>query len=438
MKHKLHLPPFAISLIITACLTIKNGIRPVEASSSPHSSDALEAARFGPLPPTVFAPGGRLHGVERVAREAYPLADDESSCAVIALRSGSKLKRRMDGADDEEAEGEFAIISGIGAISPFLHRDEVHELDPDSNNTDKSGYQPLVMDYDGAIEHDSPPTPISIISSNIVAGVGGKGIDSAVLLRRVAEASLSMYKSDNGGVEWFVSHSLEGVNDNAHPSPIGGAARVEVKTLARKMADLAQSSTQSLGGKSGRMLSVSHFVVLDFLCSCISCLHCNISFTKSSLLAVGLNEQVTPHQLDDGHIAIWRIDPTGQFWRLDASAVGRAAINVESELVNKVRSWKIKDTKQLADQEPSEVGVTNTDVKTYLASLSVEEALTVANDCLVHGIMSSMTRDTRNLHSNGILDSSLLEKGLRKRIRTAIIRTGPFGVSKSYIELVRG
>jgi hypothetical protein len=66
-----------------------------------------------------------------------------------------------------------------------------------------------------------------------------------------------MYKLDNGGVEWFISHSLEGIHENSCLGPIGGAARVELKTLSRKIADLAQSSTQSLGGKSGRMLSVS-------------------------------------------------------------------------------------------------------------------------------------------------------------------------------------
>lgn len=208
---------------LSACTIFFAGIVSLSAnhftSVAASSADALEAARFGPLPPTVFAPGGRLHGVERVAREAYPSGDDESSCAVIALRCGSK----------SAAGGEFAIMSGIGAISPFLHR-------------------ALVMDY---------LTPISLISPNVIVGVGGKGIDSAVLLRRASEVSLSMYKSDNGGVEWFISHSLEGVGGNSHSIPVGGAARVDAKTLARRIADMAQSSTQSLGGKSGQMLSVS-------------------------------------------------------------------------------------------------------------------------------------------------------------------------------------
>ncbi|KAL3773598.1 hypothetical protein ACHAWO_010794 [Cyclotella atomus] len=367
----------------------------VVASSA---AEALEAARFGPLPPTVFAPGGRLHGVERVAREAYPPANDESSCACIALRCGS--------GDDQ-----FAIISGIGAISPFLHRDESHLFSDDTiNDTDKNNdYIPLVLDYEENYDHDAPLSPLSIISPTVVVGVGGRGIDSAVLLRRAEEVSLAIYKSDNGGVEWFMSHSLEGISADSHCIPIGGAARVEAKALVRKLADMAQSSTQSLGSKSGRMLS-------------------------SSLLAIGINDI-------SGNVDIWRVDPTGQFWSLDAGAVGRAAIEIEAELLNEVRQRLKKNDQEkhdVKDEQQKQPDVSNTDVKTYLSSLKVEDALTLANDCIINGIVSSMKRNDPNLHSNGLLFSSL-DKGLRKRLKTAIVRPAPFGMTRTNsIELVRG
>lgn len=231
--------PLYIAAIL---LVVKEPITQVAASSS--AADALEAARFGSLPPIVFAPGGRLHGVESVARESNPPGDDESSCACIALRCGS-------------GDGEFAIISGIGAMSPFLHRDEVYNTVSSDDGEKTNDYIPLVIDYHEA-PHDAPLAPISIVSPYVIIGVGGKGIDSAVLLRRASEVSLSMYKSNNGGVEWFMSHSLEGISANSHDIPIGGASRVEVKSLVRNIADLAQGSTQSLGGKGGRMLAVSY------------------------------------------------------------------------------------------------------------------------------------------------------------------------------------
>lgn len=232
-------------------------------ASASSSSDALEAARYGTLPPTVFAPGGRLHGVERVARESYPPGDDELSCVVIALHCGGGDKRTdvhdgvtVDGNNDNGEE--FAIMSGIGAISPFLHKDESFIGHEGQTDTGK-GYIPLVLDNEDAGDPDLPPTPIAILSPTLVAGVGGKGIDSAVLLRRSIEVALSNYRSDNGGIEWFMAHSLEGTNgdDSVGPRLVGGASGVQVASLARRMADIAQDSTQSLGGKYGRMLSVS-------------------------------------------------------------------------------------------------------------------------------------------------------------------------------------
>jgi len=65
-------------------------------------------------------------------------------------------------------------------------------------------------------------------------------------------------------VDWFIHHSLEGINGNIdgcdpqRSRPImGGVASADVSSLARRVADMAQSSTQSMGGKYGRMLSVS-------------------------------------------------------------------------------------------------------------------------------------------------------------------------------------
>lgn len=202
-----------------------------------------------------------------MAREAYPSGEEELSCVVIALKCG--------GGRDDDGE-EFAIMAGIGARSPFLHRDEASSWDDNGIGTTAhgggAGYMPLVLDdhFESASPADYSSaaalraTPIAILSPSIVAGAGGKGIDSAVLLRRSIEVALSMYRSDNGGVDWFVSHSMEGTaNDNKAPTPLGGAAGVQVASLVRRLADMAQTSTQSLGGRYGRMLSVSLLFCCD-------------------------------------------------------------------------------------------------------------------------------------------------------------------------------
>ena len=77
------------------------------ASSSTSSSSWEEARRYASLPPTVFAPGGRLHGVERVAREAIMADADEdedgggggeaSSSSVFAMRCCRSRRRGPGG-----------------------------------------------------------------------------------------------------------------------------------------------------------------------------------------------------------------------------------------------------------------------------------------------------------------------------------------------------
>lgn len=124
---------------------------------------------------------------------------------------------------------------------------------------------------------------------------------------------------------------------------------------------------------------------------------------------------------------------------MDAGAVGRAAINIEAELINKVR-LSIKREKQQYSEEEGEkqTAISNADVKSYLSSLTVEEALDVANDCIVNGVIASMKQIDPNLHSNGFLASPLLDKGLRRRLKTAVIRSTPFGATQSSIvELIR-
>jgi len=457
-----------LSYLATSTITTTIGTAGASSPSTPPSSsattsrDALEAARYGPLPPTVFAPGGRLHGVERVAREAYPPGEDELSCAVFALRCGGRnnikygggggARRRQqnleqhevpqerqlshrtseengerDNKDESDTNEEFAVMVGIGAISPYLHRDEMYSSMPTSQestgvNEANDDYIPLALDEaDPEINNANlPSSPMAILSPTLLTGAGGKGIDSAILLRRSIEVALSMYRSDNGGVEWFVSHSLEGTAASSllarHSEqyellrsmegarPVGGASGVEVAELVRRLADIAQGCTQSLGGKYGRMLS-------------------------SSLLAIGLCES----QNRNDKIALWRVDPTGQFWQLDASAVGRGAINVEAELLQLVKNWLLKQTQNsdvaIATNEEStsqrdqdlSLDVTNHDVKAYLCSLSVEEAVDVAIDCLVKGIMGSMKRE---VGSPSIEKEKMqLQQELRKRVHAVVMRS---------------
>ena len=80
----------------------------------------LEAQQYAQYGPTVFAPGGRLHGVESVAKEAMLLdgssSSDSVSCGVFAMHCCGSSSN----------DGEFVVLVGIRATSPYLHRDEAY------------------------------------------------------------------------------------------------------------------------------------------------------------------------------------------------------------------------------------------------------------------------------------------------------------------------
>lgn len=424
---------------LTALLILFFIIPPTRSSTA----DDIEAARYSTLPPTVFAPTGRLFGVERVAREAILITESEDveSCStVFAIRCGARPCGPEQENGEEEERGELTIMVGIGPISPSLHRDvemyqkqseakhmllseqELNEIDElndvkdevnehqlitMANNATTPFYKPLQIS-----QQQQSALPISILSPTLITGTGGTSIDSSILLRRSIEVALSLYKLDNGGIEFFASHSLEGgtATTMEMDSTGGGAASVQIEALVRRIADMAQSSTQTLGSKYGRMLS-------------------------SSLLAMGV-QQLLPND-DEGRngdkLCIWRVDPTGQFWKCEASAAGRGTVEVEAELLTRVQQWKKKnevmpltndgsiDNSELDDQD---VRITNNDVRSYLSSLTEDDAVRVASDCLVNGIMNC--KGTPNEKRGGKGTSSLrdwMEYDLRRRMQCVILRS---------------
>ena len=139
----------------------------------------------------------------------------------------------------------------------------------------------------------------------------------------------------------------------------------------------------------------------------------------------------------DDNLILWRVDPTGQFWRLHASAVGRGGTKIEAELLQHVRRWKkLEQKQQQNDKEEDDVHVSREDIRTYLGSLTVKEAIEVATDCFVKGIMSSYMKEKQSSSKEDILDRKLFEIGLRKRIQTVVLRSNTSGKASSCIEVV--
>ncbi len=157
---------------------------------------------------------------------------------------------------------------------------------------------------------------------------------------------------------------------------------------------------------------------------------------KSSALVIGINESIS--KKGDGRpiCNIWRIDPTGQFWNSQAAAVGRGAGIVEGEMMKLVYKWKRE--KKLNGQEENQMkkndysdcyndeidmdkvieSISNYDVQQYLRSLSFDNVVKFACDCIrkVHDESNITTKNDTIIGVQGILITNNGEKHSRMEV----------------------
>ena len=126
---------------------------------------------------------------------------------------------------------------------------------------------------------------------------------------------------------------------------------------------------------------------------------------------------------------LWRVDPTGNLARLEAGAVGRGALQIESQLLRRVELWKrakrrltIESEMQTGDNYIDAPAVSNEDVQGFLTSLSEDEAIDVAHQCLIEGIMES--------RNEGHEDARVTEQvriQLKRRVNSVVLRSDAVG-----------
>lgn len=194
------------------------------------------------LPYTVFASDGKLVKLEQIVGES---SSTENQCAptVIALHCSSSEEEREDEFEDfiivvfTKSKTPYTLIYNdadddekVGTESNGDKKDEESNSETsDEKNTFSSG---LFIKSQSRQNHSSYPiVPLCPMLVAAAAGGGAIGnIDSSILIRRIQEYAISLQRT-NG----FISSNA----------------------LARRLADVAQTSTQSLGSKAGRILKVS-------------------------------------------------------------------------------------------------------------------------------------------------------------------------------------
>ena len=289
-------PPVNSSLHWTACLCL--------LLLSLHTTNASSTDTYAQLPPSVFAPGGRLVSVEHTLQAVQadrPLQNN----LVVAIQC-------------DNSDSIVVVTSEVPSPYLFVTNTTSNAGDNDvSAATAQAASQPLLTPESSGV----PRPPFCRLTSRVWGITGGSVADGQLLrlqMHRVAEQFVTLYSNEEESLPM----------------------------LARALADERQIATQQPGETDDSVLYNATALV----------------FAPGS---------------DNG--GLWRIDPSGQFFRCQAAIVGRQARAAEATLVRLVSeqiAGEPFDERSSANKSPAAVDPAQ--LQAHLASLTVEEARRLA------------------------------------------------------------
>lgn len=360
----------------------------VAASAPKIHIDPFERAQYETYPPIVFAPTGRLHMVDSVGIAACN-KDDTTAGLVVALRcgggdDGTSTCGGVGKEEDYDSNKEFIVVVGTSPRSPHAiqasaliapkgddRKEEDDSEEGEETNKEEQNEPSFCSDLLADSSDRSIPPTMSILSPTLLVAAGGTPTDAAVLLDRIRTMASDMHNSNFGGTG-FTYQSTPKRGRRSKKGMFG----VDGPILARKIADMVQVSTQST---RNRALAASAIIV-------------------NAAEGGGAPE-------------IWRVDPSGQFWSCDAATVGRGAAGAEAFLRKEIarrmtsstdmegsRGDDEYDEEEIENDDLGETmaSLSNEDVKKFLRTLSMDEAIALARDCVL-----KVYEDELNMHEDG-------------------------------------
>lgn len=207
--------------------------RQTAISSSSSQNELKEQEKYSSLPHTIFSSKGRLYNVEKASLLSSNEYDITSSL-VLALKFGGE-------SGEGGCDNESILVLSSCPKSPYLQFNDNKESGKSNDNDNKR--TPL-WQYNTLQQKDKSTIcfPISILSANLLIGIGGKSIDTIIIHDKILELYLSHLKSMDG---MRSTHRIE--------------SKVISSYLARKVADSLQVYTQDVSLGYGRILSVSSY-----------------------------------------------------------------------------------------------------------------------------------------------------------------------------------
>jgi hypothetical protein len=352
-----------------------NGSKMSTSQTAIHKTPSIEAEKYSSLPHTVFAPDGRLYNVEKNARKSSD-PNDLSSSLVLAMQFGKK----------------YAIVLSTRHQSPLLpiKTTQIKSKQDEEQGEKDVQYKPLWshvnQPHSTTQQFLSMHSSLTVLPCDTIIGVGGSAPHSIAFHHFTILKSiyLSTLLSQEDNV--FATHRIQGT--------------ILASMIAQNIANQIQKSTQSMasdGGSDGN----------------------GMSLLPLSVLVVGKDR----HQ----NVEIWRCDPTGQFWKCHATAVGRNAGAAELVILNKAHEYLKKQSPNENEQDPFEYEeliktISQSDVENYLQSLSFDEAVILSCECIVRALRLQGIKDDDD--ENGVdelihrlgLQGVVLSKGKDGRV----------------------
>jgi 20S proteasome alpha/beta subunit len=221
--------------------------------------------------------------------------------------------------------------------------------------------------------------------------------------------------------------------------------------LARSIADQNQQRTQLLSENRGRMVAATTVLVdfgmvyaehSDYDKNSTTALNAHNDDTSTSINTTTRVQNGTNHQ-HRHRATVYQIDPSGQYWICQAVVAGRCTTIIQQRLhdlvqerfrsvpsenttnttTNAATQLSLDDNK-INDKLPTRISssLTRTQVCSVLSQLSIDDAMTMATQCLVEGIIRS--RSITNNEQDDALDTvAATTRRLRTRLRGVAIFT---------------
>jgi len=244
---------------------------------------------------------------------------------------------------------------------------------------------------------DATPDPLnppllSMIGPSFLIGTGGNAAEAIALHIKIQQVVLSLIQQEACTV---------------HTIP--------TSLVARHVADMVQIPTQSVVDEDHPKMLASSAVLVG--------------------MEMGYDDE------EPELPCIWRIDPTGQFFKCDMVAVGRAAHIAESYLIRFCLHRMLGISEEDDDKEPedeSEISMQevvdqeyliNSDIQKVCNSLSTTQALKLAYRCISKtlskqtSVQTSFTGESVKPRSFGILKGVLLDTSIKSSAKGPVLQS---------------